>query len=69
MLPQPGELLRVGPRDPGWRGAQAVPFWILAYREQDLPDGALDARQVELPVMADRTLSRVLRHSVPLVWP
>ena len=47
-LPQPGELLGVGPRDPRRGVAQAVALRILADREQDLPDRALDARQIEV---------------------
>src|SRR5260370_39733996 len=55
-LPQSGELLRVGPRDPGGGIAQAVALRILADRDQDLPDRALDARQVEFPGLAAGTL-------------
>ena len=51
-LAQPGELLRVGPRDPGRGVAQAVSLRVLADRDQDLFDRALDARQVELVVVA-----------------
>src|ERR1700730_1762561 len=51
-LPQPGELLRVGPRDPGRGVAQAVALRVLADGEEDLPDRALDARQVELAAAA-----------------
>src|SRR5215472_18337910 len=47
-LPEPGELFGVGPRDPGRGVAQAVALRVLADGEQDLPDRALDARQVEL---------------------
>src|SRR5690348_5112503 len=48
VLPQPGELLGVGPGHPGGGVAQAVALRVLADREQDLPDRALDARRVEL---------------------
>src|SRR3984885_956126 len=45
---QPGELLGIGPRDPGRRIAQSVPVRVLSDGEQDFPDRALDPRQVEL---------------------
>ncbi len=47
-LAQPGELLGVGPRDPGRGLPQAVTLRVLADGEQDLPDRALDARHVEI---------------------
>src|SRR2546429_6209321 len=47
-LPQPGELLGVGPRAPRGGVAQAVALRVLADGEQDLPDRALDARQIEV---------------------
>src|SRR6202012_1194863 len=64
-LPQSGELLGVGPRDPRRGVAQAVPLRVLADGEQDLPDRALDARQVELATAGSGGLA-VLRHSVSL---
>ena len=51
-LPKPGELLRVSSRDPGRGVAQAIALRVLADRDQDLPDRALDARQVELAGLA-----------------
>ena len=51
-LPEPGELLRVSSRDPGRGVAQAIALRVLADRDQDLPDRALDARQVELAGLA-----------------
>src|SRR5690348_9546405 len=67
-LPQPGELLGVGPRDPRRGVAQAVALRVLADREQDLPDRALDARQVEVaadPIPGTGGIG-VLRHPSPL---
>src|SRR6202040_3817254 len=66
-LPQPGELFGVGPRDPGRGVAQAVALRVLTDGEQDLPDRALDARQVELAAAAVRPGGlAVLRHSLSL---
>src|SRR5262249_35291337 len=45
--PQAGEELRIGPGHPRGRTPQAVAVGILPERDQDLPDGALDARQVD----------------------
>jgi hypothetical protein len=53
--PQAGEQFGVGARNPGRRAAQAVTVGILTDGEQDLPDGGLDARQVDGLLDADTT--------------
>ena len=45
--PQAGEELRVGPGHPGRGALQAVAVGVLADRDQDLADGALDPGEVD----------------------
>jgi hypothetical protein len=45
--PQAGEELGIRPGHSGGRPQQAVPVGILPDRDEDLPDGALDAGQVD----------------------
>src|SRR5712691_9423532 len=47
-LRESGELLRVGPRHPGRRFAQAVSLWILADGEQDLAYRPLNPGVIEV---------------------
>jgi len=51
--PQPGEQLRVRPRDPARRVAEPVAVRVLADGDQDLPYGGLDPPQVDDPVNGD----------------